>query len=282
MTKRLIGGAFFLLLLFFGAVLPAYAGTAEYRQGEAVFAARYDEYGSLRDTGLRLGTASWSGASFSLSGEGLLVSAASDYKTYLLLPPELPFPDTYTVLYTFRFTELLEANGSCGFLLTSSGAAPSNRTEAVLRADGVCDGFGRCGEAVTEHLTSGAWVTVEIPIRHGMLSELRVRAGGEEEVLRLQHVRSVAEGGRGFVFRNASVEIGSVYLVCGADFTEEEAAARERAVSYLAPEDFTGDLPPAPEDDVPAPHTADAGLYPAALCAAAAAAVYRLTRKRKT
>ncbi len=282
MTKRFIKGAFLIFLLLLGAALPASAGSTEYGQGEVLFAARYGEYDSLRDTGVRLGTASWRGAALSLGDGGLHVSSSSDYKTYLLLPPDLPFPDTYTVYYTFRFAELMEANGSCGFLLTSSGDAPSNRTEAILRADGVCDGFGRCGEAMTQRLTSGAWTTVEIPIRHGMLSELRIRAEGEEEVFRLQHVRSVAEGGRGFVFRNASVEIASVYLVCGADFTEEEAAARERAVCYIALEDFTTDVLPAPpEDDVPVPDTADAGAYPAALCAAAAAAAYSLARKLK-
>ena len=263
--------------------VPAWAGDTEYADGEVLFASRYGEYTSLRDTGLRFGTASWDGASLSLGESGLSVGSASDYKTWLLLPPDLPFPATYTVVYTFRFTELLAANGACGFLLTSSGDAPSNRTEAVVRASGDCGDFGVLGRSLAAAMQDGEWVTVRIPIRHGMLSELEVSAAGESETMQLKNVRSVARGGRGFVFRNASVEIGSVLLVSGADFGAKPLGGWYAAHNYIAPDDFAWEERTTQEDPVPIenPGTADAAVWIALSGGIAAAAAAGMRRRRK-
>jgi len=269
------------LLLCLACSAPASAGDKEYAEGEVLFVSRYAEYASLRDTGLRLGAASWEGASLALGADGLAVSSSSDYKTWLLLPPDLPFPDTYTMVCTFRFTELLAANGACGLLLTSSGPAPSNRTEAVVRASGDCGDFGQLGRTLAGTIAAGGWTTVRVPIRHGMLSELEVSAGGETETLALKNVRSVAAGGRGFVFRNASVEIASVGIVCGAESAGHPYDGWRLARSYVAPDDFAWEeRRPAGPADGPSPHTADAAL-PLLLTGCAAAAAARRMRKRK-
>lgn len=229
---RLLGLCLTLFLVCSLCVLPLSA--AEYAEGEVLFAARYEDYTSIRDTGLRFGTASWSGAGADLSDGSLCIRSASDRKTYLLLPEDIPFTDTYTIIYEFRFAEIAEMGGYCGFILTSSGDAPSNRTELLLRASGACDGAGQFGEAISSALTAGDPVQVTIPIRHGMMSEIRLRAGDTEETLAMDNVRTVAAGRRGFVLRNVSVDIHTVKIVSGVDYETESGYYAE--YSYIAPQ----------------------------------------------
>jgi hypothetical protein len=97
--------------------MPVFASDT-YTDGEVLFAARYGDYKSLRDTGVRLGTSSWEESRVSLADGYLRIHSSSDKKTYLLLPEEIPHTDTYTVVFTFRFSEVAEERGYCGFLLS--------------------------------------------------------------------------------------------------------------------------------------------------------------------
>lgn len=221
------------LLLCCACVSPALAADPTYTDGEVLFASRYGEYTSLRDTGVRFGTASWTGCDAALAEEYLRIRSSSDQKTYLLLPAEIPHTDTYTVVFTFRFSQVLEDRGYCGFLLSSSGDAPSNRTELILRANGVCDNAGQFGEAVTAALSGGQDVRVEIPVRHGMLTEITASVGDSRETLPFENVRAVPDGRRGFVFRNASCDLREVKIVCGVDYASETGFYAEN--SYIAP-----------------------------------------------
>lgn len=247
-VKNRLFGLFLALLVCGVCMLPLSAADADYADGEVLFAARYGEYTALRDTGLRFGTSSWQGARADLADGSLCVRSASDQKTYLLLPAEIPFMDTYTIVYEFRFSEIAEPGGYCGFILTSSGDAPSNRTELLLRASGACDGAGQFGEAISAALAAGDVIRVTIPIRHGMMSEIRVTAGDHDETLKMLNVRTVAQGRRGFVFRNASVDIRTVKIISGVDYETETGYYAEH--SYIAPADDPGLVSPPTGDGV--------------------------------
>jgi len=227
--------------------------------GVVLYAARFGDYSRLPETGIRFGTSSWEEAGMQLSGEELLIRSSSDQKTYLLLPRVDIGTDTYTALYTFRFTDVAAANGYCGFLLTSRGDAPSNRTEFLVRANGECDGFGTLSAALAEKIAAGEQVHVRIPVRHGMLYEVQVSCGDETETLRLNPVRTIDDGGRGFVLRNASAALESVEILYGADPAEPSGYYAQH--SYVASADAGEEILPPP--------TADAGLLFAGLAVCA-------------
>lgn len=240
------------ILLCCAWVMPVFASDS-YTDGEVLFAARYGDYTSLWDTGVRLGTSSWEGSGVRLEDGYLRIQSSSDQKTYLLLPEEIPHTDTYTVIFTFRFSDLPEERGYCGFLLSSSGDAPSNRTELIFRADGKSDRTGQFGEAVTTALGGGDDVRMEISVRHGMLTEITAVAGDVSETLKLENVRAVPDGRRGFVFRNASCDIREIKIVCGVDYETETGFYAEN--SYIAP--------PAGDTEPVAPPTSDVWWLPA-------------------
>lgn len=240
------------LLLCCAWVMPVFASDT-YTDGEVLFAARYGDYTSLRDTGVRLGTSSWEESRVSLADGYLRIHSSSDQKTYLLLPEEIPHTDTYTVVFTFRFSEVAEERGYCGFLLSASGDAPSNRTELLFRANGESDKTGQFGDGIRTALADGEEVRMEISVRHGMLTEITAVAGDVSETLKLENVRAVPTGRRGFVFRNASCDIREIKIVCGVGYEKETGFYAEN--SYVAP--------PGEGTDPVAPPTSDVWWLPA-------------------
>ena len=105
--------------------------------------------------------------------------------------------------------------------------------EVILRASGACVQAGQFGKKIAAALADGEDVRVEIPIRHGMMTEITATAGSVRETLKLENVRAVPEGRRGFVFRNASCDIREVKIVCGVGYKEETGFYAEN--SYIAP-----------------------------------------------
>lgn len=258
------------LLLCCACVIPVWATDRTYTDGEVLFAARYGDYTSVRDTGVRFGTSSWSGCSAGLAEGYLRIQSSSDRKTYLLMPEDIPHTDTYTVVFTFRFSDVEEERGYCGFLLSSSGDAPFNRTELILRANGVCDNAGQFGEAVTAALSGGQDVRVEIPVRHGMLTEITVSAGDVSETLEFENARAVPKGRRGFVFRNASCDLREVKIVCGVDYASETGFYAEN--SYIAP--------PTEDTEPISPPTFDGWWLPAVPGALSGVILWGMRRRR--
>lgn len=254
--NRLIGVCLALLLALGVCIMPLLAADTAYEDGRVLFAARFKDYSYRSETGMTLGTLSWPEAKVTLADGVLHVRSSSDQKTYLLLPDEIPSADTYTVVYEFRFSDVAEPGGYCGFILTSSGDGPSNRTELILRANGSCEGAGRFSDAMASALQSGAFVRVTIPIRHGMLSEIRLSADGQEEILDMANVRTVAEGRRGFVFRNASADLRSVKVVAGVDYTAETGYYAK--YSYRAPDA----VPDTEDEEIVAPPTGEMWAWP--------------------
>lgn len=258
------------LVLCCAWILPVFSSDPVYGDGEVLFASRYGEYTSLRDTGVRFGTSSWSGGRVTLADGYLRVASSSDQKTYILLPEEIPHTDTYTVIITFRFSDVVEARGYCGLLLSSSGDAPSNRMEVILRANGECDKTGNFGEDIASALAAGQDVRVEIPIRHGMMTEITAVAGDVSETLTMENVRAVPDGRRGVVFRNASCDIREVKIVCGVDYETESGFYSEN--SYIAP--------PSEDVEIVAPPTFDGWWLPAVGVVLGGAGLWRIRRRR--
>ena len=201
----------------------------------------------------------------------LHIDVSDDRKAYLLLP-DLPdsgaWCDTYTVAFSFHFTEIAAANGYLGFLMTAQGDAPSNRTEVILRASGACDGVGDLKPAIAEAMQAGETVTVSVFVDHGMMYEIRVRAGEIEQSLTLPSVKTIGIGTRGFVVRNASVAVESVEVVSGVYYGQKLG-------------DLAADSWWVEPEELPSPGTADMSLVVLPLCTAVAAGIACIRRRRR-
>lgn len=262
-----------LLLLCFTAFAP-FARAAEPPAGEVQYAARFADYSDLRTTGLRFGTSSWTGASLKLDGGELCVSSSSGEKTYLLLPTPDSQTDTYTIVYTFRFTDTLSSNAYCGFLLSSRGDEPMSRTELLIRADGTVDGYTSSpNEKLRQAAAEGTPITVRVAVKYNFLISFSLETDGEiVGAYKPSMLKSISAGGRGFVLRNTSAAISSVTVVNGTDYTQLSGRYAEQ--SYIAPPEW---VMPA----LPAPPTGDAAVLCAAAAAASAAGIF-FYKKRKS
>lgn len=237
--------------------------------GEVLYAARFSDYQTVRDTGLWLGTSSSRGAAVELTDGRLRFASANGEKAYLLLPDANVSADTYTVEFTFRFSEIKATNGYLGVILSSRGDAPRNRTELIFRADGSIDGYGD-SRALADAVRSGELITVKIQVRYGFLFGFTVSCGDTVDTFTLSQLNSISWGGQGFVLRNAEVEIASVMLVNGTDYTELSGTYATQ--SYIAPEDW--------QPNFQSPETGDAGWIALAGTLAAAALAWRVCRRK--
>ncbi|MBQ8746523.1 MAG: hypothetical protein IJZ08_01475 [Clostridia bacterium] len=269
MRKRILCAV--LLLCFFCALIPA-AASADFANGEVIFAQRYADFDDPRETGIRIGTGGAVPA-VSLQNGALHIDVTDDRKAYVLLP-DVPggaaWSDTYIVEFTFRFTEIAEANGYFGFLMNAAGEEPLNRKELILRANGTCDGIGTFGDDLAGAVAAGETVFVTVPVQHGMMYEVRVSCGAFSETLSLPSLTKLGEGRRGFVLRNASAAVESVTVTNGADF--EEKIGQYASSSYRPP---AGDLV-----DLPSPSTNDYAFLALALALGAAYAARCVYRRR--
>ena len=259
-----------LSLCFFYALIVSSAAS-DPRSGEVLFAQRYADFDDPRETGIRVGTGG--GVPAVSADGGLRIDVIDDRKAYLLLP-DMPdgaaWTDTYTVEFSFRFTDVSAANGYFGFLLTATGDAPLNRTELLLRANGACDGVGQLGEEITAAIADGMAVSVSVPVLHGMMYEVTVKCGAYSETMTLPSVRTIGEGRRGFVLRNASAEVQGVSVTNGVDY--------DRKFGKYASESYR----PAEEDlaDLPSPSTGDGMLCAILLALGAAGGAIYIHRRR--
>ncbi len=269
MRKRILSG---ILSLCFFCVLIASVAAADFANGEVIFAQRYADFADPRETGIRIGTGGAVPA-VSVQDGALHIDVTDDRKAYVLLPviPDgAAGSDTYTVEFSFRFTEIAEANGYFGFLMTATGDVPMNRTELILRASGRCDGIGAFGDGLAGCMAAGETVFVTVPVLHGMMYEVRVRCGAYEETLALPSLTKLGEGRRGFVLRNASAAVESVVVTNGVDF--EKQVGEYASSSYRPP---AGELV-----DLPSPSTGEHTLLALALALGAAYTARRVYRRR--
>ncbi len=269
MRKRILCGI--LSLCFFCALILTLSAV-DPSVGKVLFAQRYADFTDPRQTGVRIGTGGGVPSVTIEAGE-MHIDAHDDRKVYVLLP-DVPdgaaWTDTYTVEFSFRFTEIAQANGYFGFLMSAEGDAPLNRTEVILRAGGTCDGIGTFREEIATAMRVGETMSVSIPVRHGMMYEIRVQCGAHTETLTLPSLLKISEGRRGFVLRNASAAVQSVSVVSGVDYTER--TGEYASVSYKPSADALVDLP--------SPSTGECTAFVFAIALASAWAARRVYRRR--
>lgn len=257
----------FMALWLLALLIPA-AAAEDPSSGTVLFAQRYTDLTDLRMSGIRVGT---TGGTPRLGlDEALHIDVSDDWKSYILLP-DLPdgggWCDTYTVEFSFRFTDVTASNGYFGFLMTGQGDGPSNRTEMILRVSGVCDGVGQLDEAIANAMSAGETVHVSIFVEHGMMYALSVRAGENVQTLTLPAVKTIGVGRRGFVLRNASVALDSVEVISGVGYGQKQGSFADS--SYWVE-----------SEDLFAPDTSDASVAVWLMGASVACAAFLWRRRR--
>jgi len=207
------------VVMAFSIGIQAAADT--YKNGEVLY---HQDFASLSSmpagaAGIRKGTASSPDSVLMLDEEALQIVTNDDLRTYALLP-EMPWTDSYTIEFDFRFCNTLSSRGYLAFLLTCWGDEPSNVTSLVIRADGTIDDFGALSNEMVKKLkTQQETFHVEIPIENGILYEVTLTAGDTECTVKRESLKRVSEGSRGFCVRNTSAAIDEVFVVNGTGYT---------------------------------------------------------------
>ena len=271
------------LMLTLSSVVFA-AGNTE---GEVLYHQSFSDISAPEYAGIRKGLSGADGFSLEIADKLLVVNNYNDIKAYAIFP-SVSSDDDYTIVYSFKFTEIFKQNGYVGFMLTCSGDEPSNITSALIRADGNCGDFGELGGELSEHISAGDLITVTIPVEQNTLHEMKVSCGEISETLILENVVDISKGNFGFVVRNASVGIESIYIVNGVGYVRMTGNLAVKSTwSDDAPysESFSVDTYSASIDarNDTAPQTADALGFEVLLCGAsliAASLIVVSLRKR--
>ncbi len=271
---------------------PAAVALAADGAGEVLYHQKFSDISSPEAAGIQKGLSGADGFSLDVCDDQLTINNYNDIKAYAVFP-EISSGDDYTVVYSFRFTEVFKSNGYAGFMLTCMGDEPTNITSALIRADGTCGDFGELGAELQSHISNGNRITVTIPVEQGTLHEMKVTSGGVSETLILEKVVDIAKGGFGFVVRNASVGIDEIYIVNGVGYprmtgtlavrstwTDEVPYSAAVGVTYGAFTDTEHDA--SAEKSESAPQTGDALTFDVMLiCTALASAVILIPAARR-
>ena len=276
---------------FFGAVLvmlsacifclgvPAFAG--EKVPGEVLYHQDFSILSDMEKSGIVRGTSGSAAAELTCTGETLELNTFDNERIYAILPPA-ETAGSYTIEFDFSFAEIRSANGYIGFILTCRGTEPTNVTALVIRADGTIDDFDEPEEVLKKAIADGGKIQVKIPVEKNVLHKIELTADGKTYTLERRNVKVLEDGGRGFVVRNASVNIGEVSLVDGIGYTEKYGIYADE--SYAADEAVTtietllqpaGTVPAEPEKS---PATGETIVPYAAAFAAVAVGLFRRRR----
>jgi len=163
-------------LLLFASFLSSLALAAEpwsedMPAGEVLYRQSFADVSDYAKSGLVTGTATAEKAEIAVKDGALIVRSVDGGRAYTLLP-QIARGTSYTVEFSFRFTESGRENGTLAFLLTCRGEEPTNVTSLVIRANGTIDDFSEPDEAIARAIKGGLWVTIKIPIEDGALHRL--------------------------------------------------------------------------------------------------------------
>ena len=244
MGKYIIGYILILLcVLLLG--LPVFA--EEYSVGEVLYHQNFSAVSSASVTGIHKGTASSPDSLLLIQDSALGLVTTDDFRTYALLP-EIPWTESYTIEFDFRFGDARSSRGYLAFLLTCWGEEPSNITSLVIRANGSIDDFEPLSEEIAEKIqTRQDTIHVEIPIANGILHEVTLSAGDAECTVRRDSLKRITEGSRGFGIRNVSAEINEIYIVNGTGYSAKKGTFAEASWSDDPDNVPVGEAPPTGE-----------------------------------
>ncbi len=279
--------AFVLLAVLLGvsAVLPGFAGDLQKPVGEVLYHQDFSVLSDLAKSGIVRGTSSSENSHITCEGDALELNTFDNDRVYAILPATKT-EDSYTIEFTFAFSEITSDNGYIGFLLTCRGAEPTNITALVIRADGTIDDFEEPDEALKKAIHDGGTVHVKIPIEKNVLHKIELTAGGTAYTLERKNVKVIDDGGTGFAVRNASVDVTEIYIVNGIGYTSKSGAyanesyASDEAVASLDASVSQETVPAPAEEILTSPDTGDFMVPYGAVFTAAVMGLLRHWRKR--
>lgn len=206
--------------------VPALAG--ETAAGEVLYHQDFAVLSDLEKSGIVRGTSSSENSHFTCTGETLELNTFDNDRVYAILPSSGP-ADSYTIEFDFAFSEIKSENGYIGFILTCRGTEPTNVTALVIRADGTIDDFEEPDEALKKAVSGGEEILVKIPVEKDVLHKIELTAGGKTYTLERENVKVLDDGGMGFVVRNASVDVGEIYIVNGTGYAEKSGVYAKKS-----------------------------------------------------
>lgn len=222
-VKYLLMAMFLLLLvpqLSFAAETPLAEADTVYEEGEVLYHQDFSEISDISFSGIKKGTASSELSSLVCDGTTLSINTSDDLRVYAILP-QSEWTDSFTIEFDFSFREIAAKNGYVSVMLTSTGDEPENFTTVTFRANGTVDHFKEIPKKIADAMKKGETISVRVPVESGVLHEIVMTAGGVTTTIERETLVVVGSGNRGFAVRNASVDIGEVYIVNGTDYEEK-------------------------------------------------------------
>ncbi len=228
----------FLVILFL--CLPVSAQNSSFDAGEVLYHQDFSEVNDISVSGVVMGTSTSPMCMISVAGDSLDLITNNGGRTYALLP-SFAKGNTYTVEFSFSFSEIASDNGYLAYILTSRGEEPTNISSIVFRADGTVDDFDEPDAVLVEAVSAGETVNVEIPVSGGALYQIKLECGGAEYVLERDSLLVIGDGNIGFSARNASASVGEIYVVSGVDY--------DSLKGYYADNSYAADNSPVNRND---------------------------------
>ena len=218
--KKMVCTWVFALILTILLGVSVFANT--YETGEVLYHQDFSvlpSVSSAKDAGICIGTNSSPDSYLWFDNSAMSIVTNDDLRTYVLLP-EMPWTDSYTIEFTFRFDEVRSSRGYLAFLLTCWGEEPSNITSLVIRANGSIDDFDPLSNEIIEEIQNGSeMIHVSIPIENGVLHEVTLTAGNTACTVERESLKRITEGNRGFGVRNLTASVSEVYVVNGTGYS---------------------------------------------------------------
>ncbi|MBE6541871.1 MAG: hypothetical protein E7672_05430 [Ruminococcaceae bacterium] len=261
-----------LIVVILSLCIPVSARDSSYGLGEVLYHQDFSVLHDVENSGITLGSLTAEGCYISTKGDPLDIVTNGNGRMYALLP-KFSKNDTYTIDFTFRFTDVRAENGYIASILTCRGSEPTNISSVVIRANGTIDDFDELEPELAMAIANGETVNVKIPISRGVLHQVIIIYNKVEYIINRDSILVIGEGNVGFSARNASASVDEIYVVNGVDYYE--------MTGYYADESYASDLLPVipPDDTDHSPETFDPlSAVLAALCISAAAAL--LLRKK--
>ena len=262
---------FVVLCIILCLFLPVYAQNSSVEVGEVLYHQDFSAVTDVSDSGVSLGSLTSPDCFISTAGESLDLVTGNNGRLYALLP-SIEKSDTYTVEFSFRFSEIRAENGYVAFILTCRGNEPTNISSLVIRANGSVDNFEAPDPALSDLISDRETVNVKIPIKNGALYQIIFSSGGEEYTIERDSVLVIGDGDFGFAVRNASASVNEIYVVNGIDY--------EELSGYYADESYATDLSPATRHDGDETSPATWDISVTALIAASASFAAICLRKK--
>jgi len=274
------------LVLVFLSAVGVSAGDSFRIDGEVLYHQDFSRESKLCESGIRIGTQSSQNSEITCTGDTLEIKTFDKGRVYAILP-EIVKDVTYTVEFSFRFTEINAENGFISMILTCRGDEPTNISGVTIRADGTLDDFELPCENIGEAIRNGEMVNVQIPIRNNVVNEIIMTAGEYGCIVERDNILVISDGQMGFSVRNASVEMPEIYVVHGVDYEEKSGYFADSSYADDSNDEVVLPKPPETENSAPeietecSPDTGDAAAVITALAVVSGMLSVRKATKRR-